>query len=207
MAQAQPDNPLIPIQDKVVRIHSRLLEFFRNVLVKMKPMIVSLQGFLVNVKKAAKEIAKTVGKSAVESVIKMGTRLVQVVASVEKLVIEGIKFASKILAVIRKAAKVPQKAFKVVKAMVARLAKMFRTILSKVMEVMVVINPIEIVLKVIDTMKMMLQLVFGWITQVGSITSGVKKAKSLIKKSVKMLKAEAKQVTEMVKDANKLKPA
>ncbi|MFL4469499.1 hypothetical protein ACERZ8_06310 [Tateyamaria armeniaca] len=204
---AQAENPLIPIQDKVVRIHSRLLDFFRNVLVKIKPMIVSLQGFLVNVKKAAKEIAKTVGKSAVDSVIKLGTKLIQVIAFVEKLVIEGIRFAAKVLGVIKKAAKEPQKAFKVVKAMVARLAKLFRTILAKVVEIMVAINPIEMVLRLIDTMKMMLQLVFRWITQVGGITSGVKKAKALIKKSFKLLKAEAKQVTEMVKEANKLKPA
>lgn len=204
---AQADNPLIPIQDKVVRIHTRLLDFLRNVLMKIKPIMISLRGFLMNVKKAAKEIAKTVGKSVVQSVIKMGEKLLQVVAFVEKLVIEGVKFAAKVLSVIKKAAKEPQKAFKVVKAMVARLAKLFRTILTKVMELMVAINPIEMVLKVIDTMKMMLQLVFRWITQVGGITSGVKKAKALIKKSVKLLKAEAKQVTEMVKDANKLKPA
>ena len=115
--------------------------------------------------------------------------------------------AAKILAVIKKSMKVPQKAFKAVKAMVGRLASVFRLIVTKVHEVLVVLNPIEFALKLIDTMKMMLQLVFKFITQVGGITSGVKKAKALIKKSVKKLKAEAKQVTEMVKDASKLKPA
>lgn len=204
---AQPDNPLIPIQDKVVRIHSRLLDFLRNVLLKIKPMMVTLQGFLVDVKKAAKEIARTVGKSVVDSFIKMGTKLVQVVAFVEKLVFEGIKFAAKILSVIKKAAKAPEKVFKIVKAMVARLAKLFRTILTRVMELMVAINPIDVVLRVIDAMKMMLQVVFRWISQVTALTTSVKKAKALIKKSVKLLKAEAKQVTEMVKEANKLKPA
>ena len=204
---AQADNPLVPIQNKVIRIHARLLEFFKSVLIKIKPVMMSLKGFLGNLKKSAKEIAKTVGKAAVDSVIKAGQRLLQIVAFVEKNTIVAIKMAVKMLAFLKKSMKTPEKAFNAVKAMVARLAKVFRLIVTKVHEVLVMINPIEMVLKVIDTMKMMLQLVFKFISQVGGITSGVKKAKTLIKKSVKMLKAEAKKVTELVKESNKLKPA
>lgn len=204
---AEADNPLVPVQTKVARIHARLFEFFRNVLIKIKPVMMSLKGFLVNLKKSAKEIAKTVGKAAVDSVIKAGERLLTIVAFVEKNTIVAIKMATKMLAFIKKSLKTPEKVFKAVKAMVARLAKVFRLIVTKVHEVLVIINPIEIVLKVIDAVKMMLQLVFKWIAQVGGITSGVKKAKALIKKSVKMLKAEAKNVTELVKEVNKLKPA
>ncbi|MEL6806498.1 MAG: hypothetical protein AAFO97_01855 [Pseudomonadota bacterium] len=204
---AEADNPLVPVQTKVARIHARLFEFFRNVLIKIKPVMMSLKGFLANLKKSAKEIAKTVGKAAVDSVIKAGERLLTIVAFVEKNTIVAIKMATKMLAFIKKSLKTPEKVFKAVKAMVARLAKVFRLIVTKVHEVLVIINPIEIVLKVIDAVKMMLQLVFKWIAQVGGITSGVKKAKALIKKSVKMLKAEAKNVTELVKEVNKLKPA
>jgi len=204
---AEAENPLVPIQAKVARIHARLFEFFRNVLLKIKPVMLSLKGFLANLKKSAKEIGKTVGKAAVDSVIKAGQKLLQVVAFVEKNTMVAIKMAAKMLAFIKKSMKFPQKVFKAVKAMVARLAKVFRLIVAKVTEVLVILNPIEMILKVIDTMKMMLQLIFKWITQVSGISSGVKKAKALIKKSVKMLKAEAKQVTELVKEANKLKPA
>ena len=204
---AQADNPLVPIQNKVIRIHARLLEFFKSVLIKIKPVMMSLKGYMGNLKNSAKEIAKTVGKAAVDSVIKAGQRLLQIVAFVEKNTIVAIKMAVKMLAFLKKSMKTPEKAFNAVKAMVARLAKVFRLIVTKVHEVLVMINPIEMVLKVIDTMKMMLQLVFKFISQVGGITSGVKKAKTLIKKSVKMLKAEAKKVTELVKESNKLKPA
>lgn len=204
---AEPDNPLVPIQQKVVRIHSRLLEFFRNVLIKIKPLMLSLQGFLANVKKAAKDIAKAVGATAVTNAIKAGARLLQLVSYIDKLVIEGIKMAIKTLVFIKKSMKEPQKAFKTVKAMVARLAKVFRIIVTKVFELMVSINPVEMVLNVIHTMKMMLQMVFKWIAQVGPVAGGVKKAKALIKKSVKMLRAEAKGVTQLVKEANQLKPA
>ena len=51
---AEADNPLIPVQAKVARIHARLLEFFRNVLIKIKPVMMSLKGFLVNLKKSAR---------------------------------------------------------------------------------------------------------------------------------------------------------
>ncbi|MEM6371984.1 MAG: hypothetical protein AAF727_04300 [Pseudomonadota bacterium] len=204
---AQADNPLLPIQDKVVRIHSRLLDFLRNVVLKLKPIMATLQGFLINVKKVAKDIAKTVGKSVVDNIIKTGTKLLQVFAFVQKLVFDGVKFATKILTVIKKAIKEPEKVFKVVKAMTARFAKLFRTIVAKVAEVMVLLNPVEIVLAVINTMKMMLQMVFRWVSDVSNISSGVKKAKAMMRKSFKLLKVEAKRVTEVVKEANKLKPA
>ncbi|WP_413851253.1 hypothetical protein [Tateyamaria sp.] len=204
---AEAENPLIPVQAKVARIHARLLEFFRSVLIKIKPVMMSLKGFLVNLKKSAKEIGQTVGKAAVDSVIKAGQKLLQIVAFVEKNTIVAIKMATKMLAFIKKSMKFPEKVFKAVRAMVARLAKVFRLIVTKVHEVMVILNPIETILQVIDRLKMMLQLIFKWITQVSGISNGVKKAKALIKKSVKMLKAEAKQVTELVKEVNKLKPA
>jgi len=203
---AQSDNPLDPIHQKVLRIETRLMDLLRNVLAKMKPWVQGLVKFLSEVSKSAKDLAKSIGKSAVQSILKAGATLVTTVSFVEKQTFEGIKMARKIVGVIRKAVD-PQKVFKAVKALVARLAKTFRVILVKVSEVMNLLNPLDVVLTVVNTMKMVLQMIFKWISQSGPISSGVKKAKTLVKKSLKLLRQEAKQVTEMVKEVNKLKPA
>ncbi|MEO0401600.1 MAG: hypothetical protein AAF214_04425 [Pseudomonadota bacterium] len=203
---AQTDNPLDPIHQKVLRIETRLMDLLRNVLAKMKPWVQGLVKFLSEVSKSAKDLAKSIGKSAVQSILKAGATLVTTVSFVEKQTFEGIKMARKIVGVIRKAVD-PQKVFKAVKALVARLAKTFRVILVKVSEVMNLLNPLDVVLTVVNTMKMVLQMIFKWISQSGPISSGVKKAKTLVKKSLKLLRQEAKQVTEMVKEVNKLKPA
>ncbi|MEP1962795.1 hypothetical protein [Tateyamaria sp.] len=204
---AEAENPLTPIHDKVVKIRSSLYDFLRNVLTKMRPVLRSLVSFMSEVRKAAKDLAKAVGDQVVQNIITAGDQLLKVVTFVDKQVIETIKMADKILAIIRKSNSAPEKAFKIVKTMTARLAKLFRTVLSKVFEVVTVLNPIDIALSLMNKMKRILQMVFKWVGQVGQIASGVKRAKNLIKKSVKQLKTEAKEVTKLVKDVNKLKPA
>lgn len=203
---AEPENPLIPIQQKVIGIETKLVEFLRAVIGTVKPMTMSLTAFLANIKKAATDLAKTIGKTAVDTILKAGNRIVQVMSYVEKQTVEALKMARNILKTIKKAAQ-PEKVFNLVKQMVARFAKVFRLIVTKVSEVMTILSPIEMVLGVISTVRMVLQLVFKWISQVAGLTSAVKKARSLLKKSQVMLKNVAKEVTTIVKDVNKLKPA
>ncbi len=203
---AEPDNPLVPIKEKVVKIETRLVEFLRTALGKIKPMTISLMSFLANVRKAAKDLAKTVGKAVIDNVLKAGDRLFQTMSFVESQTIECLKLIRNVLSAIKKAAQ-PDKVFNMVKKVVARFAKIFRVIVTKVSEVMAVLAPIEAVLSVISTFKTVLQMIFKWIAQVSGVTSGVKKARALLKKSYKILRDEAKEVTKLVKEVNKLKPA
>lgn len=203
---AQTDNPLVPVAEKVVRIDLCLTAFLRTVLRKIKPMMQGLLKFLTEVRKAAKDLAGKIGKTAITKVLKLGDNLLRLLPVLEKQVIEGIKLARKILAVVRKA-KDPAAVFKAVKAMVARVAKLFRVVVTKLAELMAVISPIEAVLSLIGTMKMVLQFMFKWIADVTGVSSGVKKAKAVLKKAQKILRDEAKQVTQLVKEVNKLKPA
>lgn len=203
---AEPNNPLIPVQNRVIKIETKLVAFLRTLLSNVKPMTTMLTTFLANVKKAATDLAKTVGKAAVDSILKAGKSILQVVSFVEKSTIEGLKLARNILNVIKKAAQ-PEKVFNVVKKMMARFAKIFRTIVTKVSEIMVILAPIETVLSVIGAFRTVLQLIFKWISQVAGLSGVVKKARGLLKKSYKMLKEEAKEVTKIVKEVNKLKPA
>lgn len=204
---AEADNPFTHIQDKVLKVRTRLFDFLRNVLAKIRPIMRIFVRFMSEVGKVAKELGQAVGEPVVRSILSASRQLPKIVTFVEKLVLRGIKLADRILAVIRKSLSVPEKAFKIVKAMVARLAKLFRMIGSQVLRVLALLDPIDVALSMINAMKKMLQAMFKWVGQVGSLASGVKRVKNLIQKFSKLLKAEAKNVTEMVKQANKLKPA
>ncbi|MEX0369772.1 MAG: hypothetical protein AB3N09_04020 [Tateyamaria sp.] len=203
---ADPDNPLLPVQQKVVRIETRLIEFLRVILSKVKPMTMSLAAFLSHVRKSAKDLAAKVGKAAIDSILKAGTLLVRSVALIERQTLDGIKLARSIISTIRKAAQ-PEKVFKTIKKMVARVAKLFRLVVSKVAEVMAALAPVEAVLSVINTFSLVLRMVLKWIKDVAGVSGAVKKARSLLKKSLKMLRQEAKAVTKLVKEVNQLKPA
>ncbi|MEM8577536.1 MAG: hypothetical protein AAGF60_06760 [Pseudomonadota bacterium] len=200
------DSPLKPIEDNVVAIERKLTDFMRLLLSKVKPMAARFTALLVKVKKSAKSLAAKVGKGTIDKILKLGDKLLRLLPMLEKMVMNAVKFARRIIATIRKAP-VVEKVFKAVKAMVARLASMYRTILARVAQMMILINPIQAVLKIVTTFSTVLSFLFSWISEVGSVEALMKRASSVVKKAHKMLKAEAKRVTQMVKEANQLKPA
>ena len=204
---AKTDNPLDPIEKKVLRIQTRLMDFTKLLFGKIKPMAGTLAGLIGTIQKSAKELGAKIGKSIVDKFLKAAQRALRLVPILTKLVQEGIKRAVRLRAIILKAVKEPSSIFKVVKTAVARLAKLFRTVVAQVAELMAMIDPVETVLGMVNSMKMMLQFVFDWVKDVSPVAGLAKKARTMLLKSVKMLKAEAKELTKLVKEANALKPA
>lgn len=204
---ADAENPLVPIQTKVIKIRTRLIEFQRKVMVKIRAMVNAYLAFAANVRKSAKELALAVGKAAVDQVLRMGTNLINVILFAEKQLIEALKLSTRILKTIKSGLNNPSKVFKAVKAMVARLAKLYRIFVSLVLRSLAYINPVERALYVIDSMRIVLQMVFRWMTQVSPLAKMVKLVRAQLKKYAALLKAEGKIVTELVKEANRLKPA
>jgi len=206
MPSLAKDNPLKPAADKVLRIRSTLMTLFKSVIGKLRTMLKSFLQFVKKVRSAIKEIAAKVGKSVVNMLVAASDKVTALLATLERMFTNAIKFADKILKTILNAAD-PAKILKAVKALVARYVSIVREIFSRLQDILAVLDPVGAALKAIDTFRLMLQLVISWITEVSGASSAVNKARSLVKKAVKTLKAELKTVTELVKDTAALKPA
>ncbi len=207
MPSLDKDNPLKPIHDKVSRIRDRLEYVISFVLNASNAVLEGLRKFLKNIKANLGAIQEKIGKSVANMLIKQGEALLSLMGDLRKSATEAKKLALKVLSAIEKAAKEPQKIFKAVKAKVARLASVFRNVVSFIKTLASLIKPIAFALALIDTFKMVLKLMLKWITDVSGIAKGVKQVESSVKKAVKMLGAELKNVTKLVKEANALKPA
>ena len=69
------------------------------------------------------------------------------------------------------------------------------------------LNPVKMVLQMIEKIKMILRMILKWIDSVTGVFTAVKKVEALVKKGLKTLQRELKEITVTVKEANKLKPA
>jgi len=74
-------------------------------------------------------------------------------------------------------------------------------------ELMSTLGPGGTVRSLVRSMKTVRQFVFDWVGDAVNGSSMVKKTNALVKKAVKVLRAQAKEVTTLVKEANRLKPA
>jgi len=197
---------LKPIADKTQRIQDRLQELIRTMLSTIRPALKLLARFIKNVQTSAKLLIAKLGKSAVNTLLTSAEKLLALGPKLEKLVAQTRKGAQTILATIKKAAQ-PEKVFKVLKSLVARLAVNFRAVVALVARILEAINPIRAILKMIHSIVSVLMLVLKWIREVAGLISMIQKTQSLVGKLVKALRAELKTVTQLVKETNRLKPA
>ncbi|MEM6740640.1 MAG: hypothetical protein AAF646_11000 [Pseudomonadota bacterium] len=197
---------LKPIADKTQRIQDRLQELIRTVLSNIRPALKLLARFIKNVRTSAKVLIAKVGKAAVNTLLKAAEKLLALGPKLDKLVAQARKIAQAILATIKKAVQ-PEKVFKLLKSMVARLAASFRAIVGLVAQILSALNPLNAVLAVVRSFVMVLMLMLKWIRDVVGLASMIKKTQSLVSKMAKALRAELKTVTQLVKETNRLKPA
>ncbi|MEM0937436.1 MAG: hypothetical protein AAGJ91_16200 [Pseudomonadota bacterium] len=197
---------LKPIADKTQRIQDRLQELIRTVLSNIRPALKLLARFIKNVRTSAKVLIAKVGKAAVNTLLKAAEKLLALGPKLDKLVAQARKIAQAILATIKKAVQ-PEKVFKLLKSMVARLAASFRAIVGLVAQILSALNPLNAVLAVVRSFAMVLMLMLKWIRDVVGLALMIKKTQSLVSKMAKALRAELKTVTQLVKETNRLKPA
>jgi len=202
----QADNPLAPIEEKVTRIEATLWAYARTIFAKIKPMTSLLARILTPIRRTAKEVGAKIGKAAVDGFIKSADHIMRMGPYTQQLLLAGVKIARKLMALIRKAAD-PKKAFKVIKAMVARLAKLARTITANMVDLMNTLRPVETVLSLVRSMKTVLQFLLDWVGHAVTVPSLVKKTNAMVKKAAKALPPQANQVNTLVKEANPPKPA
>ena len=203
---AASNNPLVPVQNIVVKLRNRLLQFLRSVWNKVKSLMRSVMKFLNKLKSAAKSIIGVIGKSAYNKLVNIANTLMIKFPIIEKLANNALKMADQILAFIKKAAD-PNKAIKFVKKFVTRFVKMFRQVFAFVKDVLDAISPLDAALSVLSKFVMVLKMMISWITDVTGVLSAVKKIKSMLRKAFKELKAGLKEAVQLAKEAGKLKPA
>ena len=200
----EANDPLKPIEKGILKIHTSLTQYLKAYIKKLTSMIGPVAAFVKQVTSAAKQLINVVGKTAVETFIKAATRFLRVL---KRLVVEAkvlIQFAQRILKLIRKATD-PARIIKVLNTLLRKFSKLFKTFVQNVMELLSEIDVIGPVLKIIDTFRRVLQLMISWISKITGVASVLQKAKTIIKKLVKLLKREVKELIQLVKESGRIK--
>ena len=208
-----PPNPLQPIADNVSRLSDVVNMLLRDVLDKMdatlKPLIDFIKQVVKEIGNLEKQLASVpikIGKATFDALLDGVETLRGYLPDITKEAKAALKFASTILATIKKAAD-PSKVFGAIKKLVSRLAASFRKLASMVAQVMKYLDPISAVLSLINGVKSILRMIASWIAQVSGALTAVKKARDIVKKVARSLATELKTVTKLVKDTAALKPA
>lgn len=203
---AEPNDPTKQIAEKVTIFDARLKELLKVVFKKLQPLMSTYGKFLAQMRSYAKELAAKVGKSVVDTILNAGEDLIATFEFLKRELKAGIKFAAKILATIKKATD-PTAILKKLKGMVQKFVRVYKTLAERIIKFVLAIDPIGNALLVVEKLKMMLQLIFNWISSVTGAASAVRKAQRLLKKMVKVLKEDIKHAVRLGKEVTKLKPA
>ena len=200
----EANDPLKPIEKGVVKIHDALTRYLKAYIKKLSSMIGPLASFVKEVTSAAKQLIRVVGKAAVETFIKAANRFLRIIGRLLSEAKGLLQFAKRILKMIGKATD-PARIIKVLLTLLRKFSKLFKTIVQNVIELLSQIDVLGPVLKIIATFKTVLQLMLSWISRITGVVSLLQKAKTIVKKLVKVLKAELKELVQLVKEAGRIK--
>lgn len=200
---AQENDPLKPVLQAVQAYQQRILEIWKGIFKKLSALLGKSRSFFDKIIQNAKDIAGKVGKGAVDTVVNLCGQVFGALDEVPLLAKQALKLGQRIIDTIQKAAD-PNKAIKLVKKLFQAYVKLFARIAELVFQMMDALDPLGKALRIIDTFRLALVMIFKWIADVP--VTAVGKARTLLKKVAKLLRAEIKEALKFAKEVRKLAP-
>lgn len=203
---AQPNDPTKPFADATQAYQARLTYLWKSVFKKLglrlKPMIAFVGNLITNGAQIVGKIGKVVFKT-IQTGFAVIVRLLDLIPSLIK---RTLRFGKKILDLLAKALD-PVTVIKALKTLFTRYLKMVREIFDYVTEFFNELDVLGKALSVANSFKTVLRLIFSWFADVTRALDAVKKARKLLRKLVKEIKLELKQMLKLRKEVMRLKPA
>lgn len=202
---AKKDDPtqkfLVAIQKYQAFLQRLLKAVFKKVFTFVKTVVTFVKKLIAE----AGKLAATIGKSALDQLKKLGPRLMNMAALILNMLKAAIRLGQRLVSMIKKGAD-PNKVIQVLKKLFASYVRMMKDLFVRITEFLQILDLIGAVLKVVDNVKRVLQMIFAWITEVSGAKAVVTKSTQMLKKVMTEFKKELREAEKLRGEAMKLKP-
>jgi len=193
-----------PFLKATVRYQARMTQMLKVVFKKIASETRTLIRFGDMILAYGEEIAGKVGKSVVQAIGSAYTVVKRLLQAIPKAIKAVLRMGNKIIALLRKAAD-PKKIIASLKKLFTRYVRMVLEVFGNVQDFFAQLNILEKALAVVSRFSAVLRMIVAWIADVSGAYNGVRKAKSLLKSLVRVMKKEAKELRQLQRDVARLK--
>lgn len=198
---APTNDPMTLVENQLTTLHRQVEFYYKKLWKRISASVAPLRSFLKNVISAAKKMAQTVGKAAVDSLITTGRFVLNLIDNlatglrqlwtIGKHILTGFK---------RKLEADRAKLIRVLKTKLRGYVALFRKVFAWVTQLWDQIAPLDRALAIVARVSGVLRLVFGWIADVTQVVTVLNTVKQLLRKIWKPIKREVKTAIALGKD-------
>ena len=160
---AEAKDPVKTVEEAVVAHQERVLKFYKTLWKRIKSALAPLKKFIKDLLSAAKEIAKTVGKSLITQLTSSMGAILDLLTRLEKVLKSVILLGKRILATLRKATD-QVKAIRFLKTVVRKYVAFITQIWAMIADLAKQIGLLDRAIAVLDTFGTVLSFLFNWIS-------------------------------------------
>ncbi|EBA18673.1 hypothetical protein RSK20926_13159 [Roseobacter sp. SK209-2-6] len=197
------NDPVKRVAKDVETLHKRITYYLKTVWKRVRGLLAPLRNFLKKILKVVKKIVATVGKKAVDTLVKAATKLLDLFDRVEALLKTMFLLGKRILNTIKKEAD-KTKLVRTLKTVIRKYVQAMRKVFGWVNEIWRELDILNRALMILDTFRGVLQIIFRWIAEVAVVLNTLKRAKQLLKSVWKALKKEIKDAIKLGKEVAKM---
>ena len=203
---AATDDPFAKFSDATERYQSTLTDLWKNVFKKLYSYLKPMIAFGSKLIAKTKDLVHAVGATVIKSFERAYNKITGMLRYIPELIKKALKLGAQIVATIAKAAD-PRKVIATLKKLFARYVAMLQEIFEAVTDFVDQLDILGKALAVVEKAKSVLQYMLSWIKEVSGAAGAVKKARDLLTKTIKTMKVEIKEATQLSREVAKLKPA
>lgn len=194
---AEAKDPIKTVEEAVVAHQERVLKFYKTLWKRIKSVLAPLKKFIKDLLSAAKEIAKTVGKSLINQLTSSMRAILDLLTRLEKVLKSVILLGKRILATLRKAAD-QVKAIRFLKTVVRKYVEFIKQIWAMIADLAKQIGILDAAIAILDTFSTVLRFVFNWITAlIKGITTMSRNIGRHLKQGLKAFVKERKEAIQL----------
>mgnify|MGYP000456585665 FL=1 len=194
---AEAKDPVKTVEEAVVAHQERVLKFYKTLWKRIKSALAPLKKFIKDLLSAAREIAKTVGKSLITQLTSSMRAILDLLTRLEKMLKSVILLGKRILATLRKATD-QVKAVRFLKTVVRKYVAFITQIWAMIADLAKQIGLLDRAIAVLDTFGTVLSFVFNWISAlIKGITMMSRNIWRHLKQGIKAFVKERKEVIQL----------
>ena len=202
----QSSSPLAPVQDTLDRLQSWFQDLQKTLKSNLKTMVSFLKNLIKAIGQGLTQFITVVGKQTVDAFLKAANDLLDraepLLAEIEAI----LQSLARALKLIAKAAS-PAAIVARLKSILKKIATFINKLLTSVLAFISRLNLMTPLLKLIDTFRRVLMMMFKWIGQVSGLFTVVKTLRAMLKKAATALKKHIKDTAEALRKLGELAAA
>lgn len=202
----QSNSPLAPVQETLDRLQTWFLDLQKMLKSNLKTMVSFLKNLIKAIGQGLTQFITVVGKQTVDAFLKAANDLLEraepLLAEIEAI----LQALGRALKLIAKAAS-PSAIIARLKSILKKITTFITRLLTSIVAFISRLNLMSPLLKLIDTFRRVLMMMFKWIGQVSGLFTLVKTLRATLKKAAAALKRHIKEAAEALRKLGELAAA